>query len=151
MNYGQPSRKTERRQTAQAVVLARGRWREMILMWHSSKWLWGGSFARLRLVWISNSPQLAAEVRRKRLRGRKEEKRKSGNLKSGFTFLWSLGMTTNWGHMGVVYRSYIPIWTTMTRALVCTNFIHWLYRLFLITHVFLPSVFLISYAWLSGL
>lgn len=49
--------------------------------------LGGGSFARLRLVWISNSPQLAAEVRRKRLRGGKEEKRKSGNLKSGFTFL----------------------------------------------------------------
>lgn len=49
--------------------------------------LGGGGFARLRLVWISNSPQLAAEVRRKRLRGGKEEKRKSGNLKSGFTFL----------------------------------------------------------------
>lgn len=46
-----------------------------------------GRFARLRLVWISNSLQLAAEVRRKRLRGGKEEKRESGNLKSGFTFL----------------------------------------------------------------
>lgn len=34
---------------------------------------------------------------------------------------------------------------------VCTNLIHWLHSLFLITRVFFSSVFLTSYAWLSGL
>lgn len=96
-----------------------------------------GICTSLRLVWISNSPPS---------RGQKKRIKKRKGKEVTVWFCVPVVIENELRTYGCCFQKLYP---HLDQGDACTNFIYRLYSLFLITHVFLPSVFPVSCAQLS--